>query len=85
MQNIKKDTNELFGSIEIETLKTNLQLPQGKGSGERLEFGINVYTLLYIKQIINKDLVYHTGHSTQYSVVIYMGRENEKEYMYVYV
>ena len=25
------------------------------------EFGINIYTLLYIKQITNKDLLYITG------------------------
>ena len=24
------------------------------------EFGINIYTLLYIKQIANKDLMYNT-------------------------
>ena len=35
---------------------------------------INIYTLLYIKQIINKDLLYSTGNSTQYSVIIYMGK-----------
>ena len=33
------------------------------------EFGIDIYTLLYLKQIINKDLPYSTGHSAQYSVI----------------
>ena len=32
-------------------------------------FGINIYTLPYIKKIINKDQLYSTGNSTQYSVI----------------
>ena len=38
------------------------------------EFGINIYTQLYIKQIINKDLLYSTGNSTQCSVITSMGK-----------
>ena len=33
----------------------------------------------------NKDLLYRTGKSTQYSVVTYMGKESEKEWIYVYI
>ena len=44
-----------------------------------------MYTLRYIKQITNKDLLYSTGNSTQYSVINYMGKESEKERIYVYV
>ena len=33
-----------------------------------LEFGIGIYTLLYLKQI-TKDLLYSTGNSVQYSVI----------------
>ena len=32
------------------------------------EFGIDMYTLLYLKWITNKDLLYSTGHSAQYYV-----------------
>ena len=32
----------------------------------------------------NKDLLYSTGNSAQYSVITYMGKESEKEWMYVY-
>ena len=53
--------------------------------GINQEFGINIYTLLYIKQITNKDLLYSTGNSTQYSVMAYMGKESKKECIYVYV
>jgi len=47
--------------------------------------GIDIYTLLYIKQIANKNLLYSTGNSTQYSVMAYMGKESKKEWVYVFV
>ena len=33
----------------------------------------------------NRDLLYSTGTSTQYSVVTYEVKESDKEWMYVYV
>ena len=33
------------------------------------KFGTDLYTLLYIKQITNKDLLYSTEDSAQYSVI----------------
>ena len=51
---------------------------QGVG-GAVEELGINIHTLLNIKQIINKDLLYGTRSSTKYSVINYMGKESEKE------
>ena len=53
--------------------------------GVNWEIGIDIYTLLYIKQITNKDLMYSTGNSTQYSAMAYMGKQSRKEQMYVYV
>ena len=48
---------------------------QGASMGEiNWEIGIDIYTLLEIKQITNKDLLYSTGNSTQYSVMAYMGK-----------
>ena len=38
------------------------------GEGAVREFGIDMYTLLYLKWITNKDLLYSTGNSAQYSV-----------------
>ena len=55
------------------------------GGGINWEIGIDVYTLLYIKQLTNKDLPYSTGNSTQYSIMTYMGKESKKEWVYVYV
>ena len=39
------------------------------GKGIDWEFGIDTYTLLYLKEITNKDLLYSTGNSAQYSVI----------------
>ena len=50
---------------------------------ERWWKGTNIYILLYIKYTINKNLLYSTGHSTQYLVITYMGKESEKEWIYV--
>ena len=58
----------------------------GKGGGRiNWEIGIDIYTLLYIKQITSKDLLYSRGNSTQYAVMAYMGKESKKEWIYVYV
>ena len=35
--------------------------------------------------IDNKNLLYSTGNSTQYSVMTYMAKESKKERIYVYV
>ena len=46
---------------------------------------IDIHTLLFIKQITNKDLLYSTKNSIQYSVMTYMGKGTEKEWIYAYV
>ena len=43
------------------------------------EYGVNRYTLLYVKQI-NKDLLYSTGNYIQYLIINYTGKESGKEY-----
>ena len=52
---------------------------------DKLGVGIDIYTLIYIKQITNKNLLYSTGHFTQHSVMTSMGKESKKEWIYVYV
>ena len=42
---------------------------EGWGGGIDWEFGIDMNTVLYLKQIMNKDLLYSTGNSAQYSVI----------------
>ena len=46
------------------------------------EVEIDIYTLLYIKQVTNKDLFYTTGNYTQYVVITYKGKESENIYKY---
>ena len=83
-----QDRNELTYKTERDpqTLKTNLRLSKGKDVGGRInyKFGINKHTLQYIKQLINKDLVNSTGTSTQYSIITCVGKDSEKEWIYVY-
>ena len=42
------------------------------------EIGIDIYWLLYIKQITSKNLLHSTGNSTQYCALTYMGKESKK-------
>ena len=56
--------------------------PGIRGGGEiNQEIEITTYT----KQTTNKDLLYTTGKSAQYSLMTYMGKESKKEWTYVYV
>ena len=49
------------------------------GRGGDRDFAIDMYTMLYLKWITNKDLLYSTGNYTQYFVKTYKGKESEKE------
>ena len=55
------------------------------GEGIVREFGMDMYTLLYLKWITNKDLLYSTGNSAQCSVITKMGKEFEEEWITHYV
>ena len=61
-------------------------LHKGKGE-ERVnqEFGISTFTLLHIKQINNKDLLYFTGNYAQYFVITCMEKESVEVYICVCV
>ena len=58
---------------------------EGWGRGIDTEFGIDMYTLLYLKWITNKDLLYSTGNSAQCYVAACMGGEFGGEWIHVYV
>ena len=49
------------------------------------EFGMNMYTLLYLKWINNKDLLYGIWDSAQCSVAARMGGQFGREWIHVYV
>ena len=90
MQNLKRnDTNECIYKTETDsqTLENELMVTRGKGGMERIvrEFGIDMYTLLHLKWITNKDLLYNTGNSAQCYVAAWMAGEfGENGYTYMY-
>ena len=45
---------------------------------------MDIYTLLDLKWITNKDLLYSTGNSAQCYVAVWMGREFGREWPHVY-
>ena len=49
--------------------------------GINQEFGINIYTLLCMEQIINEDI----GNYIRYLAITYNGNKSKKEYKYIYV
>ena len=53
-----------------------------KGRQTNYFFGINIYTLLYTKQITNKDQLYSTWNCTQYFVITYKGKQPENIHTY---
>ena len=60
---------------------------RGEGWGEGIvrDFGIDMYTLLYLKWITNKDLLCSTGTSAQCYVAAWMGVEFGGEWIHAYV
>ena len=49
------------------------------------EFGMDMYTLLYLKWITNKDLLYSTGNCPQCYVAVWMGGEFVEEWIHAYI
>ena len=64
----------------------HVHLKKCEGWGERTvkEFGMDMYTLLYLKRINNKDLPYSTRNSAQCYVAAWMGGEFWGEWIHVY-
>ena len=54
------------------------------GEGVVREFGMDRYTLLYLKCINNEGLLYSTGNSAQCYVAAWMGEEFGGEQIHVY-
>ena len=52
-----------------------------------MNWGIGIRTLRYMELLANRDLLYSKENSTQYSVImiIYVGKESEREWICVYV
>ena len=56
---------------ETHRIREELMLTRGKKieGGIDWEFGVDMYTSLYLKQIANKGLIYSTRSSAPYSVI----------------
>ena len=59
--------------------------PKRDGEGGLKDFGKVMYTLLYLKWITNKNLLYSTGNSAQCYVAAWMGGGFGEEWIHVYV
>ena len=69
----------------ITDFENKFMVTKGGEGGNGLGFGIGIFTLRYIESLASGDMLYSTGNFIQYSVIIYIGKESEKEWMYVYV
>ena len=65
----------------------NLLLENGFLLGEEVvrELGMDMYTLLYLKWVNNRDLLYSTWDSAQCFVASWMGEESGGEWIHVCV
>ena len=77
----------LQNTNSLTDLENKLMVNSGEGCGDGMdgEFGMVMYTLLYLKWITNKDLLYSTGNSAQCYVAAWMGGEFGREWiLYTY-
>ena len=78
MHNPEKWYNELTYKIKTHLQNKDSQIGEGTysyqrgraGRGINFEFGIDIDTLLYLKQVTNKEPLHNTRNSGQYSVII---------------
>ena len=43
----------------------------------------DICTMRYMELLANRDLLYSTENSTQYSAIIYVGKESEREWIHM--
>lgn len=55
------------------------------GGGVSDRVGTDIFMLLYMEQTSDRDLLYSTWTFTQYCVVASLGKDSEKEWIYVYL
>ena len=51
---------------------------RGEWGRDKLRFGTDMYTQLYIKYVASQNLLHSAGTSIQYSVMVYMRKESKK-------
>ena len=86
MWNLKYGTNERFGATETGSqTEHRLAVTKGEGNkgGKDWEFGVGICTLLHLKWINNKVLLYSTGNYIQLLGINHKGKyEKKKKRMY---
>ena len=69
-----------FWSGTMEDKRQGHTMGTGVGAeGRDWGFGTGTCTLWYMEWLANRDLLYSPGNSTQYSAIINVGKESEKE------
>ena len=68
-----------------------LEIAEGRGSWHAAAHGVTKswtwlsnWTIAYLKQVTNKNLLYSTGKYIQYPVINHYGKESEKKNIYTY-
>ena len=81
----KKDTNECICRIETgsQALKTNLWFPKRTGLGGVWTGVWDWPVHIVVDGRAYSDLLHSTGSSAQYSVIMYVGKEPETEWVCV--
>ena len=87
MWNLKRnDANEFMYKRETYSQALRTSLVGGRMVvGIVKEFEMDSYTWLYLKWIINKDLLYTTWNSAQCYMAVWMGGEFGREWIHLYV
>ena len=70
--------------LSILNIAVNKLMVAGVGKGVVGEFGMDVYTLLFLRWIINRVLLYSTWNSAQCYMAAWMRGEGQGEWVHVY-
>ena len=79
----RNNTNELTRQKRDSQAENKLRIARREGIIR--DFGKVMYTLLYIKWITNKNLLYSTWNSAQCYVLAWMEGQFAREWIYAYV
>ena len=84
--NLKRNYTNLKNTKRLTDLENELMVVsrEGRRKGIARKFGMDLYTLLYLKWITHKDLLYSTGNCGQCYVAAWVGREFGGEWIHVY-
>ena len=65
----KNDTHELIFERDMRLTDLEIEFMAIRRGGTEWESGIDMHTLLFLKEITNKNLMHSTGNLAQYSVI----------------